>query len=217
MGRKSKKKAVGPKHKHSPETRELIFKDWMENNKTYTQLALQYDCDVQTIYNMRDEEKWMDRKGKILEKVRAQNDKKILELKQQVFEATGKLIDLTASRISDIEKRIREGQNKEDKDFGYLQLINFVSDIGDFEKLVKTLYLIENDGVERKQVNVDIYEKIEISDEKADRLLEVLADDIVDAEFKEVKETKLLDNNERSEKRQNTSDPKDPKGSPVQD
>jgi len=217
MSRKSKKKAVGPKHKHSSETRELIFKDWMENNKTYTQLAHEYSCDVQTIYNMRNEEKWMERKDKILEKIRAQNDKKILEFKQKIFDATGKLIDLTASRISDIEKLIRESTKKRDKDKGYLELISFVTDIGDFEKLVKTLYLIENDGVEKKQVNVDVYEKIELSDKKADRLLEVLADDAIDAEFKEVEEPKLLENNEQREKRKETSDPKNPEGSPVQD
>lgn len=168
----------------TPEEREAMFMDWMENHKSYAQIAVDFKCDHGTVLRIRDRESWFKRRDKIVNDLQDRNNRHIAGLKQKVFDATAKLINMTANRISDIETQVRASDP-----MGFIQLVKFVADINDFEKLVKTLYLIENDGVEKKKIEHDIPQQVALTDDQAMKLLNILTneDNVIDVSSTEIK------------------------------
>lgn len=172
---------------------EKWFHDWVVNSKSLNAIAKQYSLNFNFLNRVRRKFKWDERKEKITNKVSDQNDKIIEETKKKLLDTSVRLVDIANKNI---EQFLKEDGKVVKMTAKGPTVTPFIKSAYDFKTVVEAFFLALNDGVEKKHLDVDQRNQLEITDQKAAKMLELLAEDdrIIDADIEELsQEPKLIE------------------------
>lgn len=174
-----KRKQPGRKRQIAPEIIENMFIEYV-NNKPLAKIARENNISKQRLSYLAQTDNWHERKEKIHSKVSDQVDdelvKELIKSQSKQLEAVGMLM---ATIYNDIEEDYKNQGVK-----GYERKIQANSTL-DVDRVVKTLYFIINNGMEKSDVSVsskDVSsekEKTDFNSSEKAQLLKGLANKLV--------------------------------------
>jgi hypothetical protein len=168
---------------------ERYFHDWISNNKSLYRLAKDHNVTETLMEKLARKYKWDKRKERVLNRVHLKHEEAIIKAKSEILETSIKIIKIATKKVKKLIKQEEDGVIKYDT-LGRPVLVDpFIKNPKDWKTVIESFYLALNDGVDRKQV--DHTSKIELTDSKAEKMLELLAKDestIIDGECEDVKE-----------------------------
>lgn len=153
---------------------EKMLYDWINNNKSLVQLSKDYDVTYEQVLVAKDKFTWVQRRESIHQKLRAKHEKEILKVKGEIFKTTKQLVTVASRKVKEFYKNKKDGVIIDDD--GQLILTDaFVKNARDWKTVIETFYLLLNDGVEKKEIDVGVSHHLKLSDKTAAKMLEMLA------------------------------------------